>query len=156
MSRGARFRYALEPVLLTRTWQLDALMLELAEQNGAIAAQALAQADVRRRIDQAAEAWNHEKASGRAQSVSQFVLASRYMGELARQAREAVAQMAMLAAQRDETIERVVAAKRGVEAVEAHRDEMRARFMQQRSSADFKLADDQWNTLQSEAIVHGS
>lgn len=156
MSGGGRFRYALEPVLLMRTWHLDALLLELSEQNGAIAAQSLAQADIQGRVAQVSEAWNEETSSGRAQSVDRFMLVTRYLGDLARQAREAAARMAELKAQRDETIERVVAAKRGVEAAEAHRQDMHARYIRQRLSGDFKLADDQWNTLQAGAIVHGS
>lgn len=156
MSRGARFRYVLEPVLLTRTWQLDALMLELGEQNAAIAAQALAQADIQARMVQAGAAWDEQKAGTSFQSVDQFVLVTRYMAELARQSREAALRMDELTAQRDVTIERVVLAKRSVEAAEAHRDAMRKRFVQQRLSGDFKLADDQWNTLQAGAIVHGS
>ena len=40
MSRGARFRYPLEPILLTRRWELDGLLAELAEHNAALAAQA--------------------------------------------------------------------------------------------------------------------
>lgn len=152
----SRFRYALEPVLLTRTWQLDALMLELGEQNAAIAAQALVQADIQGRIARARAAWGEQTAGARYQSVDQFLLVTRYMGDLARQARDAASRMNELAAQRDGTIERVVLAKRGVEAAEAHRDAMRARFVQQRLSGDFKLADDQWNTIQAGAIIHDS
>jgi hypothetical protein len=153
---GARFRYALEPVRLTRTWHLDALLLELGEQNGAIASHALAQADIEARIAQAAAGWEERKVSGRFQSVTEFALTTRYMSDLARQARDASDRMAELAVQRDATIERVVLAKRAVEAAEAHRDEMHAAFIRQRLSADFKLADDQWNTLQSGAIAHDS
>ncbi|KQQ96170.1 hypothetical protein [Massilia sp. Leaf139] len=156
MSRGARFHYALEPVRLTRTWHLDALLLELGEQNGAIASHALAQADIEARIAQAAAAWEECKSSGRFQSVTEFALATRYMSELARQAREASARMAELAALRDATVERVVLAKRAVEAAEAHREEMHDQFIRQRLSGDFKLADDQWNTLQSGAVAHDS
>lgn len=156
MSGKARFRYALAPVLLTRTWKLDALMIELGEQSAAVAAQMQVQSDVSSRIDNATAAWKQKTANGQFQSVDQFVLATRYMGELSRLARESALRMEELTEQRDELIVRVVAARREVDASEEHRDAMRALFVQQRLSGDFKVADDNWNTLQSGATAHGN
>jgi hypothetical protein len=101
-------------------------------------------------------AWHARNAAGAVQSVDQFVLATRYMGDLARKGREQAAHMAELATARDALIERVVGAQRKVEAAERHRDAMQARFVQQRLSGDFKIADDQWNTLQSGLAANGS
>lgn len=151
-----RFRYALEPVLLTRQWDLDALMQNLGEQNGAIAAFALTQAATLASIADAGAAWQAKTASGQFQSVDQFVLATTFMADLSCQAREHAAHMAELVARRDELAESVVCAQRGVEAAEEHRDEMQAAFIRQRLSGEFKIADDQWNTLQSGAVNNGS
>lgn len=155
MSRNLRFRYALEPVLLTRQWDLDALMLSLGEQNAAITAQAALEAGIEERIAAASLAWDASMTGGLMQSVDQFALVTRYMGDLTRQARELAEHMAELVQHRDALIDEVVMAKRGVEAAEQHRDEMRALFVQQRLSGDFKIADDQWNTLQSGVAANG-
>jgi hypothetical protein len=154
MSRAARFHYALEPVLLTRQWDLDALMLELAEQNAAIARQTALQDAVQASQTSAAQAWEEASSGGKAQTVDAFVIHSRYAADLARQAREHATRMDELVLRRDALIADVVQAKRGVEAAEQHRDEMKAQFVRQRLSGDFKVADDQWNTLQSGAATH--
>jgi hypothetical protein len=52
-------------------------------------------------------------------------------------------------------IAQVVSAQRALEAVERHRDEMKQEYVQKRVSADFKVADDQWNTLQTGAASNG-
>jgi len=154
MSR-ARFRYALEPVLLTRQWALDALLLTLGEHNAAVAAQAALQAETQARYEAAASDWRALAAAQQAQSVQTFVMNGRYLAELARQLREQAAQMDALSAARDEVIAQVVSAQRALEAVEQHRDETRRQYIQERVSSDFKLADDQWNTLQTGAASHG-
>jgi serine phosphatase RsbU (regulator of sigma subunit) len=155
MSGKLRFRYALEPVLLTRQWDLDALMQTLAEQNAVIATHGASAAATQASIASAGAAWQAKAASGQFQSVDQFVLATAYMGDLSRQAREQAVRMSELVTERDELAERVVSAQRAVQAAEKHRDEMRAQFVQQRLSGEFKVADDQWNTLQSGAASNG-
>lgn len=154
MSR-AGFRYALEPVLLTRQWALNALLLTLSEHNVAIAAQAALQAATRATYDAAAAQWRTVAATQQAQSVQTFALNGRYLGDLARQLHEQVGHMAELCAARDEVIAQVVHARRALDAVERHRDEMRQQYLQKRVSADFKLADDQWNTLQTGTASNG-
>jgi hypothetical protein len=154
MSR-ARFRYALEPVLLTRQWALDALLLTLGEHNAAIAAQAALQAETRARYDAAASDWRALAAAPQAQSVQTFAMNGRYLADLTHQLREQATRMDELIAARDEVIVLVVNAQRALEAVERHRDEMRQQHVQKRVSADFKLADDQWNTLQTGGASNG-
>lgn len=154
MSRAMRFQYALEPMLLTRQWDLDALLLQLAEQNAAVAQLAALQEAVHASSLAAARAWQEASGDGKAHSVDAFVLHSRYAADLARQAREHAASMEQLVLRRDELIADVVQAQRGVEAAQQHRDAMKAQFVRQRLSGDFKLADDQWNTLQSGTATH--
>ncbi len=151
-----RFRYALEPVLLTRKWDLDKLMQALGQHNGVIAEHAVLEAALQEKIAGAATAWMTMTASATFQSVDTFVLSTRYMADLSRQARDQAKRREELEALRDELIDSVVRAQRSVDAAEQHRDEMKALFVQQRLSGDFKIADDQWNTLQSGAASNGS
>ena len=153
--RRARFRYALEPVLLTRQWALDALLLTLGEHNAAVAAQAALQAQTQARYEAAVSDWRALAATQQAQSVQTFAMNGRYLADLARQMRAEATQMDALSAARDEVVAQVVSAQRALEAVEQHRDEMRRQYLRKRVSADFKLADDQWNTLQTGAASNG-
>lgn len=154
MSR-ARFRYQLEPILLTRQWALDALRAELAEQNAAIARQQESIDAVQQESDVLAREWSGLAAAGQAVSVERFARTTRYLSELARRVREQDAELQRLNTARDELIEKVVMSQREVEAVEQHRDEMKQKFVQLRLSGDFKVADDQWNTLQAGIITNG-
>jgi hypothetical protein len=146
---STRFRYPLAPILLTRQWELDALLLELAEHNAGLAQQ---QGKVGYLEGQLAAAGADFKAlaeSGASLPVQRFTILSRYIGDVTLQIRTEQAELERLGALRDELAERVVAAQRGVEAVEQHRDEMEDKFNQQRLSGEFKIADDQWSTLQA-------
>ena len=149
MSQGARFRYPLAPILLTRQWELDARLLELGEHNAALARQQGRAAHLQVQLAGAGADFQALAGSGANLSVQQFVLLSRYIGDLTLRLRAEEAEVARLAALRDALAERVVASQRGVEAVEKHRDEMKSKFVQHRLSGDFKIADDQWNTLQT-------
>lgn len=146
---SARFRYPLAPVLLTRQWELDALLLELAEHNAGLAQQ---QGRVGYLDGQLAAAGADFRALAGCETglpVQRFTILSRYIGDVTLQMRAAQDELERLGALRDALAERVVAAQRGVEAVEKHRDEMESKFIQQRLSGDFKIADDQWSTLQA-------
>jgi len=149
-----RFRYALEPVLLTRRWDLDGLMLELGEQNAALAAHQAVIAAADARFAAASGEWRALTAGGAAHAADRFAMLTRYLGELSRQGRENAVRLTELQAARDDVAARVMAAQRAVEAAEQHRADCKALFMQERASADFKLADDQWNMLQTGAIAH--
>jgi hypothetical protein len=154
MSR-LRFRYALEPMLSTRRWALDALRLALTECNTQISEHAAVQADTRARYDSASAEWHAVAASGQAQPMQRFGLGVRYLGDLAMQLSEHATRTARLASARDEVIAQLVAAQHAVEAAEQHREAMKQQFVRQRASADFKLADDQWNTLHTGDANHG-
>lgn len=148
----ARFRYALEPVLLSRRWALDALLRALAEHNERIESLARESAAIQGRFDATAAFWKTLVGADAAQPVQRFSMNVRYLGDLARQLREHAARAAVLATARDEVIAQVLAARRALDAAQEHRDDMEVRFVRLRTSADFKLADDQWNTLQTRAI----
>ena len=129
---------------------------ELQKQNEAIARHEQLEQAMKDSISSASAEWSAVLGAGQGQSVDQFRIATQYMGDLSRQSRELAAKGVEMAALRDELIERVLVAQRSVEAAEQHRDDMKAEFVQQRLSGEFKIADDQWNTLQSGANSNGN
>lgn len=156
MSQGARFRYPLNPVLLTRQWELDALLVELGEQNAALARQESVLGHLQQQLGAASADFKALSDSAASLPVQRFAILSRYMGDLAQQIRHEQAELARLGEVRDELAARVLSSQRGVEAIEQHRDEMESKFNQQRLSGEFKIADDQWSTLQAGMATHGS
>lgn len=156
MSRGARFRYPLEPILLTRRWELDALLAELGEHNAALAAQASRVEQLQGELAAAGAEFKAVADSQAGLPVQRFLILSRYVGDVTLRLRGEQLELERLAALRDALAERVMAGRRALEAVEKHRDEMKTKFVQQRLSGDFKVADDQWNTLQAGMTSHAS
>lgn len=151
-----RFRYPLAPILLTRQWELDALLLELAEHNAAVAQQQGRLVHFEGQLAAAGADFRALTQCDTGLPVQRFTILSRYIGDVSLQIRHEQAELERLGALRDALAERVVAAQRGVEAVEKHRDEMETKFIQQRLSGDFKIADDQWSTLQAGMTSHAS
>ena len=156
MSRNARFRYPLQPILLTRQWELDALLVELGEHNAAVAAQAARVGGLQADLAAAGAEFGALAGSGVTLSVQRFLIVSRYVGDVTLRLQGEQAELTRLEALRDALAERVVASRRGVDAGETHRDEMKDKFVQQRLSGDFKVADDQWSTLQAGMRSHAS
>lgn len=146
---SGRFRYGLAPLLLTRQWDLDALLVELGEHNAALARQEQDLAALRARAGALVADWNGMTGGGKALSVERFARTTQFLSDLSRRTRDGQAELENMARARDELATRVVAAQRALEAVEEHRDEMKSKFIQLRLSGDFKIADDQWNTLQA-------
>lgn len=148
MSGKRKFSYALKPVLLKRQWDLDALLLDLNQFNGALAK---LKEEIMKIEDDAravSEDWKRASSSGTI-DISRFSMVTQYLQELAAQCLAKEKEIAEQERQRDALIDRVVAAQRAVEAVELHRDEMKAEFIKLRLSEDFKSADDHWSTLQA-------
>ena len=148
MSRKGKFQYALEPVLLTRQWDLDALLLDLGRINESLAALRQELSALQEEINKTAAEWKQASQASAGLNVGSFAVVTRYMNDLAY--RRSLKEQAIAAeeAARDELIDRVVAAQRGVEVVEQHRDEVKADFNTLRLSEEFKFADDHWSTLQ--------
>lgn len=153
MSSSGRFRYALEPVLLRRQWDLDALLLDLSQVNTALSRRQDALEKLNEDGRQAAEDWKRQSASGLI-DVGCFARVTHYMQDLAARRAATENEIVEIERQRDALIDHVVEAQRGVEAVELHRDEMKAEFIKQRQSHDFKFADDHWSTLQTRMENH--
>jgi flagellar biosynthesis chaperone FliJ len=152
MSGPARFRYALQPVLLTRQWDLDALMLDLNRINENVQACQQAYDRLMQEIANVSLAWQAENGPESHLAVDRFVLVTRYIADLAVQRKQHEMQLAELEQERAAMIEQVAKAKRGVDAAEKHRDLMRARFIQLQLRAEFKDADDQWSNAQTRMV----
>jgi chromosome segregation ATPase len=154
MSGNAKFRYALEPVLLTRQWDLDALLLDLNRVNSSL----LKLKDELDKLDHdirsAAHDWKQQSAASGHISVGGFTVMTHYMQDLAKQRVFKEQAIANIERERDALIDRVVTAQRGVDAVEQHRDEMKAEFVKLKLSNEFKFADDHWSTLQVRTEHH--
>ena len=153
---GKRFRYALEPVRLTRQWALDELLMTLAGHNAAVAQADAALQALRSELEAARQHWLASQSDGRTLALEQFALLSRYLHDGAARAVATERQLAQLQEERDATLAQVASARRALDAVEEHRDGERDAFRRARSSGDFKLADDHWSVLQSRGEQHES
>lgn len=151
---GKRFRYALEPLRLTRQWALDALLTTLAEQNAGVAAARTTLDTLRAELEQARQHWLASQTGGQALALEQFALLSRYLHDGATRVAGMERQLALLEQERDDTVAQVASARRALDAVEEHRDGQRDAFRRAQSSGDFKLADDHWSVLQSRGEEH--
>lgn len=148
------FRYALEPVRLTRQWDLDALLLALEARNAALAMRQGELDALRLQTQDASREWRQLGQDAQLLSVDRFMLLSRYIDACRQRERSAEQQVAQLEQQRDAVIDEVMAARRALDAVEQHRDEMWLEYVRHRQSGDFKLADDQWGVLQTGKLKH--
>lgn len=152
----ARFRYALQPILLTRQWDLDALLRQLGDLNADLAERRRELDAVAARSAAAGQEWHALHAAAQPLSVDRYTLLSRYLGQLGRELAAGRQALAELERRRDELIAQLLKAQRAVEAVEQHRDAAQAKHVQLRRSGEFKLADDQWNTASAGRVAHDS
>ena len=149
MSSKRGFHYALEPVLRTRGWELDALRVALQDSNANVVSCQAVLDTISVRINSAMQEWI--RGTGEAQSlpVERFAMLTRFLGDLSQQAKRAEAALAESKAKRDDAAANAAAARHALDVIEEHKDASLQQFDQLRASADFKEADDQWNTLQA-------
>lgn len=145
MTTGARFRYPLEPVLLTRQWVRDALLADLSRVNASISAMRHALALLRRQSDDTAGAWNQRPGATNDLSPGAFHLVTEYLRDMARQSAARQATLDALELEAEGIVEKLAAAGRALQAVERHRDRLHNAFRQARVGIEFKLADEQWS-----------
>lgn len=148
MSRPTRFRYALQPVLATRQWELDAAMQDLAQINQAIANGQQALQRLRQEQASVNQAFVAEARQGQGLGRDRFELVTRYMGELGLQCTQQQTRLDDYQQQRNGLIERVEKAKRALDAVKKHRALSQAKFARQQLNVEGKIADDQWAMAQ--------
>jgi len=153
---GARFRYALEPIALQREWALDALLRELSDCNVELARRRADCDAEHARIAQAGQEWKALGRDGQLVQVERFALLARYLADRRQVLLELDRLQQEVQQRRDELIAGVAGARRALDAVEEHRDQMRKEFVRARLSGEFKDADDQWNVLQTVRTADGN
>lgn len=153
---GGRFRYALEPVRLSREWALDALRLALGESQAVLAEHEMALQQAQQRSAAAVAAWGGLAGAGRTLAADQLLLAQRYLADCRQQQRTAEAALAAQQDKHEELVAQVLAAQRALDAVEEHRQQAWNAFRKARQSLEFKDADAHWGILQAGIGRHDS
>jgi hypothetical protein len=152
MSGVAKFKYPLAPALLSQQWAHDALLGELADQNTLVAAQEERIAVFTAALAATTAQWAALTAAGGGLALERLALLGRYGGDQARRLEGARAELAGLEERREALRDQVMQSRRRLDAFERHRDRLEEAFVQSRISAEFKAADDQWNTRRQEAV----
>lgn len=142
-----RFEYALQPVLLTRQWALDAALLELQDMNQKVQEAREVADKLREEIKAVSAAWAAESEQGL--RADRYALVTRYLADLSVRLAEQDKVVQELEEERLQLVDKVAQAKRSVEAAEKHRDEEEAKFKRERARVEFAQADDQWSLSQS-------
>ena len=155
MSRSKQFTYPLQPVLLTRQWELEGLTQELQEIITRVDSEKRKLGALQSQLAAANDAQQTSLTSTQL-SVNKLLVFSRYVDDLA--TRQEVQEQALMQVeeQRDSCVDEVMRARRSVDAVEKHRDDLQSDFDKVRASAQFKAADEQWSTLQNRRASHDS
>ena len=146
--KGGRFRYALEPVLLTRLWDRDALLAELGKANGAVAEQTKKLAALENDMAAATTDWKRNAQASGGLTVDRFRIVNLYLHDLAARCEAEKRILAELEHERDALAERLSRSQKAVEAVESHKDEMRVAFRKGHAAMALKESDDHWSLLQ--------
>jgi chromosome segregation ATPase len=149
MSSNRKFHYSLAPVLLTRQWNLDALLSDLNRIASELSAKKNALSALQRDMEIACNEWKTHSDDMHGVTVDRYRVLMRYLGDLAGQCLAKEKEIDALEEERNQMIDRVATAKRAVEAIEQHRDDMRSEFMKEKMSGDFRDIDDQWSTLRA-------
>ena len=152
MGNSARFQYTLEPVLLQRQWDLDALKLDLGKINELLRRTAGERDELRHKSRQAAEDRRAASAASQGISVGSLTTALSYLSDLSNQIAGKERELNALEIQREALIDQLAVAQKSMEAMENHREEMRALFRKTMASIEYKSADDHWSTLHGNGI----
>lgn len=149
-----RFRYALEPLRLTRRWELDALLTGLADCHAQVRAQQQALDALDESLAQARGHWLAGQAEGSVLALESLALLGRYLNDGVARRHDLAQALAKLEAERDAAAQRAAQAQRALDAVEDHRDECHAGYRRMRAGGDLKLADEHWNVMQAKGREH--
>ena len=154
MTRKSHFEYELQPVLLRRQWDLDALKLDLNKVNEALTRVTQESVELQRKAEAVGNEWKNQSLTSDNIVADRFSTVLYYLDDVARRLKEIEAKKAELDAARESIIDRIALAQRSLDAIEQHRDEMQERFMKQRMNIEFKVADDHWSMLQTNTENH--
>ncbi len=144
-----RFQYALQPVLLTRQWALDDLLLELKDVKQQLQKMTDVCCEIDENMKQAGQDWIVQ--SGKAEGLNIDVMRAlrSYVQDLSTQLQAKQNEKRVLQEQVDVLVDKLLEAQRGIDAVEEHKGKMKSAFNQLRASEAFKISDDQWSSLQA-------
>jgi len=148
-----RFRYALQPVLLTRQWDLDNARTALAEHNAILAGRRDEHAQANGLLGAAQEEWRGLGAAAHV-SIDRFTRLSHYIADRQRAADKLAADVAQLEQESVALADQVAAAQRALEAVEEHKDRMRGEFHQSLLAAEGRAGDEHWLTRRTAEEEH--
>lgn len=154
MSTAGKFRYVLEPVLLMRQWDRDALLADLAAANAALDK---AQGEVERlelEIAAVTQEWQQAATTSTGIAVHKIAILSRYLDDLIGRRDVAQQLVRLKEREREGLAEETMNQQKAVEAIELHKDDMRAIHRKAQANAALKEADDHWSTLQEALKRH--
>jgi flagellar biosynthesis chaperone FliJ len=151
---GKSFRYALEPLRLSRSWSVDELLAELGGHNERIAVQRRSLEALLEQLALVRSDWMSGQTNGAPLALGRMALLSRYLHDGARRQTEMKRRLDALETERDAAAQRLVEARRALDAVEEHRDEQRLAFRRARANGDLKAADEHWNVLHGREREH--
>lgn len=153
---GTRFRYALEPVRLTREWDLLDCQARLAAHNVSLKACQEHLASLRASAESAMAEWNALGAADGSFTVGQMSVHGAWLGDLARQIEEQVDEEKRLLAEQDELLAAANTAQRLLDGMEEHRDEARKEFRAGCAADEFKEADERWSSRSAKEQTDGT
>jgi flagellar export protein FliJ len=143
MSRAARFDYPLQPVLLTRQWQLDALMQDLSAKLGQLQEAEQEVARISTEMAQVNAAAQLE--AGQILQPDRLARVNRYLMQLGNLLQNQRQQVQSLQQEHGQLQQQVAEARRALDAAEQHRDEEQAKFTREQLSSQFREQDDGWS-----------
>ena len=150
------FRYALEPVRLTRQWALDGLLAELRDAQTELAQR---QQELGRltALAQAAQVeWNALGPAGQAMPAERFAQLSCYLADCRRRQQAQADVVRQAERVLDDVQQSVMAARRELDAVEKHRADASRHVQRQRQDGAIKAADELWSVLKAGRGNHDS
>ncbi|HEX7650897.1 MAG TPA: flagellar FliJ family protein [Noviherbaspirillum sp.] len=143
-----RFRYVLEPVLLTRQWQRDALLAELGNANAEVAEQSRILAATENEINATIFDWKKGVSTSEGMTTARLHIANVYLRDLASRREEQRRKLVACEKKRDALADRVSRSHKELEAVESHKEKVRAEYRKMEMAAAIKESDDHWSMLQ--------
>lgn len=146
--KGNRFRYVLEPVLLTRQWDRDGVLAELGKANGAVAEQAIKLEALDKAMAAATGDFKRSAEMPAGLSIDRLRISTTYIHDLGARREEAKQILADLECERDELVEQLTRSQKSVEAVESHKKDSLLAFRRIQVAAAIKESDDHWSMLQ--------
>lgn len=153
MSR--RFKYALEPVRLQRTWTRSDLQTRLAEHNAKLAQHALLMLELDGQAETAMQGWRALAAPARTLHPEALSAYSAYLGQVDGRIEQARTKRVELEREREQVVALLAQAMRELDAVERHKAERRLDFRMEQGKNEGAEADDQWSILKNRSTHVG-